>query len=360
MKNTLLRLQNISKSYDDALVLKNIDLEIYNGEFLTLLGPSGCGKTTILRIIGGFEEIDSGTLFLNDKEISKLPPNKRGFNTVFQSYALFPHLNVFDNIAFGLKMKKIPKEKITQEVQDALALVQLGQFGQKMVHELSGGQQQRVAIARAIVNKPSILLLDESLSALDYKLRKMMQIELKQMQRKLGITFLFVTHDQEEALSMSDRIVVMNNGKIEQISTPKEVYENPKNIFVANFIGQTNLLEAVLIDRDKALFDIEGKEMVLEHFISKTAATQFTVLIRPEDFRCERNLEDIRSNNYFEGELKEIIYKGVTIDLIIDLSDGKTVFASEFYNEDSDALEYTVGQKLYIYWNDGWESILEN
>ena len=229
-----------------------------------------------------------------------------------------------------------------------------------MVNELSGGQQQRVAIARAIVNKPTILLLDESLSALDFKLRKMMQIELKQMQRKLGITFLFVTHDQEEALSMSDRIVVMNNGTIEQIATPKEVYENPKNIFVANFIGQTNLLDASLIGAEKALFEIEGKSMVLEHFISKTSAKTFTVLIRPEDFRCERNIEDVQSENYFEGELKEIIYKGVTIDLVIELTSGKIIFASEFYNEDSDALDYKTGQKLYIYWNDGWESIFEN
>jgi spermidine/putrescine transport system ATP-binding protein len=360
MKNTLLQLTNINKYYDGTPVLKNINLNIYNGEFLTLLGPSGCGKTTMLRIIGGFEEIDSGLLTLEKKDISQLPPNKRSFNTVFQSYALFPHLNVFDNIAFGLKMKKVPKETIQEEVKNALTLVRLEQFSQKMVGELSGGQQQRVAIARAIVNKPSILLLDESLSALDFKLRKMMQIELKQMQRKLGITFVFVTHDQEEALSMSDRIVVMNHGIIEQIATPKEVYENPKNIFVANFIGQTNLLDASLIDADKALFEVEGKQMILEHFISKTSAKNFTILIRPEDFRCERNLEDITSENYFEGELKEIIYKGVTIDLVIELLSGKIIFASEFYNEESDALDYKEGQKLYIYWHDGWESILED
>jgi spermidine/putrescine transport system ATP-binding protein len=360
MKKILLKLENINKSYDGTLVLEHIDLDIYNGEFVTLLGPSGCGKTTILRIIGGFEEIDSGSLLLNNNDISQLPPNKRGFNTVFQSYALFPHLNVFNNIAFGLKMKKVPRDEIVQEVQKALELVRLEQFSSKMIHELSGGQQQRVAIARAIVNKPTILLLDESLSALDYKLRKMMQIELKQMQRKLGITFLFVTHDQEEALSMSDRIVVMNNGTIEQIATPKEVYENPKNTFVANFIGQTNLLEASVLDQEKALFEIEGKTMLMEHFISKTSHKHFTVLVRPEDFRCERNLEDVKSPYYFEGELKETTYKGVTIDLIIELHNGKTIYASEFYNEDSDALEYTIGQNLYVYWHDGWESILES
>jgi len=360
MKKGLLKLENINKSYGGVQVLRNIDLEIYDGEFLTLLGPSGCGKTTILRIIGGFEDFDSGVLTLEGNEISKLPPNKRNVNTVFQSYALFPHLNVFDNIAFGLKMKKLPDEEIREEVRKVLALVKLESFSASMVHELSGGQQQRVAIARAIVNKPSILLLDESLSALDFKLRKMMQIELKQMQRSLGITFLFVTHDQEEALSMSDRIVVMNNGTIEQIATPKEVYENPKNIFVANFIGQTNLLDAVRIDPSGSLFEIEGKQMGFDYFSSKTSAERFTVLVRPEDFRCERNLEDVKTPNYLQGELKEIIYKGVTIDLVIELSNTKTIFASEFYNEDSDALEYKPGQTVYVYWNEGWESILEN
>ncbi len=359
MKQILLKLDTINKSYDGTSVLEQINLDIYNGEFVTLLGPSGCGKTTILRIIGGFEEIDSGKLLLNNKDISKLPPNKRGFNTVFQSYALFPHLNVFDNIAFSLKMKKIPKNEIALEVQQALELVRLEHFSSKMPHELSGGQQQRVAIARAIVNKPTILLLDESLSALDYKLRKMMQIELKQMQRKLGITFLFVTHDQEEALSMSDRIVVMNQGTIEQIATPKDVYENPKNTFVANFIGQTNLLQASAVDQDKGLFEIEGQTMLMEHFVSKTEEKNFTVLVRPEDLRCERNLADVNSPYYFEGELKETIYKGVTIDLIIELRNGKTIFASEFYNEESDALEYEIGQNLYVFWHDGWESILE-
>ena len=360
MKKTLLKLDNIQKAYDGVPILQNIDLEIYDGEFLTLLGPSGCGKTTILRVIGGFEEVEGGTVTLGGNDISKLPPNRRNVNTVFQSYALFPHLNVYDNVAFGLKMKKLPKEQIQEEVGKVLSLVKLEEFSRKMVHELSGGQQQRVAIARAIVNKPSILLLDESLSALDYKLRKTMQIELKQMQRSLGITFLFVTHDQEEALSMSDRIVVMNQGTIEQIATPKEVYENPKNIFVANFIGQTNLLDAVSAEPGSGQYEIEGKAMVFDYFASKTSAPKFTVLVRPEDFRCERNLEDIQTRNYLEGELKEIIYKGVTIDLVIELTNGKTIFASEFYNEDSDALEYEPGQTVYVYWNEGWESILEN
>ncbi|MGD9969046.1 MAG: spermidine/putrescine ABC transporter ATP-binding protein PotA [Sulfuricurvum sp.] len=359
MKKTLLKLENVDKSYDGIQILKNIDLEVYDGEFLTLLGPSGCGKTTILRLIGGFEEIDSGRLVLGNTEISSLPPDLRNVNTVFQSYALFPHMNVYNNVAFGLKMKKLPKERIDAEVREVLSLVKLDSFSQKMPHELSGGQQQRVAIARAIVNKPSILLLDESLSALDYKLRKTMQIELKQMQRKLGITFLFVTHDQEEALSMSDRIVVMNEGTIEQIATPKEVYENPKNIFVANFIGQTNLLTAEPTET-AGFYRLENKTMSLPNYAAKTSAKRFTVLVRPEDFRCERRLEDVQTPNYLEGELKEIIYKGVTVDLVIELSNGKTIFASEFYNEESDALEYETGQTIYVYWNEGWESILEN
>lgn len=360
MNNTLLQLQSITKSFENNKVLNDINLDIYNGEFVTLLGPSGCGKTTILRIIGGFEDIDSGEILLDSKSIKQLAPNKREFNTVFQSYALFPHLNVFDNIAFGLKMKKMPKDEISTKVAQALELIKLDDFGSKMVHELSGGQQQRVAIARAIVNKPKILLLDESLSALDFKLRKAMQIELKEMQQKLGITFLFVTHDQEEALSMSDRIVVMNHGTIEQIGTPKEIYENPKTLFVANFIGQTNLLDAKVIDKNSGLFEVEGRKQFFESFGSKINNDFFTILVRPEDLRVEKNKDDINSKFFFEAKLKQIIYKGVTIDLVLELSDKKIILASEFYNEDSDALDYKIGQTLYFYWNEGWESIFEN
>lgn len=359
MKKTLLKLTNINKFYGSQHILDTIDLEIYDGEFVTLLGPSGCGKTTILRLIGGFEDFESGTLTLEGTEISDLPPNRRNVNTVFQSYALFPHLNVYDNIAFGLKMQKKPAAQIATAVKEALGLVKLEEHASKKIHELSGGQQQRVAIARAIVNKPSILLLDESLSALDYKLRQAMQIELKQMQRRLGITFLFVTHDQEEALSMSDRIVVMNEGRIEQIATPKEVYENPKNLFVAGFIGQTNLLEGRFDDRPSGQVTIEGKPMLFSRYAQSVSTEHFTVLIRPEDFRCERSLSDVPTSNYLEGKLSEIVYKGVTIDLVIELSEGKTLLASEFYNEDSDALEYREGETIYLYWNDGWESVFE-
>lgn len=361
MNTTLVEINHITKSYDDQCVLSNINLTILDGEFITLLGPSGCGKTTLLRILGGFEPIDSGELFLKGVSLTSIPPHKRAINTVFQSYALFPHMNVFDNIAFGLRMKGLDKTTITQEVERILSVVKLSSFTSKMPKELSGGQQQRVAIARAIVNKPSLLLLDEPLSALDYKLRKAMQIELKELQRSLGITFIFVTHDQEEALSMSDRIVVMNHGKIEQIGTPKEIYENPTNLFVADFIGQTNQFKATLIAQDESLLHLEllQKKLTLKKPITKTYPKELVLVVRPEDFRVERRLEDVPSQTYLEGLLHQIIYKGVTIDLLIETTQGEWLNVSEFYNEDSDALSYKEGETLYLYWNEGWEVILE-
>lgn len=354
----LLVLKEVSKSYKDTTILENINLDIFQGEFVTLLGPSGCGKTTILRLIGGFEELSGGQLLLKDKNINDLPAHQRSTNTVFQSYALFPHMSIYENIAFGLKMAKLPKEQIDTAVKEALEMVKLSQHSNKKPHELSGGQQQRVAIARAVVNKPSILLLDESLSALDYKLRKEMQIELKMLQRKLGITFLFVTHDQEEALSMSDRIVVMNEGKIQQIGTPKEIYEEPSNLFVAKFIGEGNYFESQVLETNEDMVTLSYDEKIFHLKTKKEPKSKCTILIRPEDFRAERKLEDVKSKNYFVGELENIIYKGTTIDLLIKLEDGKEVIASEFYNEDSDALEYEIGMKLYLYWVEGWEVLL--
>jgi spermidine/putrescine transport system ATP-binding protein len=358
MNKTVLSLKNISKSYGNIEVLKNINLDIFESEFITLLGPSGCGKTTILRLIAGFEELNEGEMYLQDMLLNKIPPEKRQVNTVFQSYALFPHMSIFDNVAFGLKMKKMPKEEIVKEVEKALNMVKLFEHKDKKPSELSGGQQQRVAIARAVVNKPQILLLDESLSALDYKLRKEMQIELKMLQRKLGITFLFVTHDQEEALSMSDRIVVMNSGNIEQIGTPKQIYEEPKNLFVGQFIGEANCFLSEVVE--------QKDENVVLKYINKTfhlkskidLGDKCTILIRPEDFRVEKKFEDVKSANYFVGELENIIYKGTTIDLLIKLEDNQELIVSEFYNEDSDALAYEIGSKLYLYWVNGWEVLL--
>jgi len=360
MNNKLFVLKDLFKSYQDTSILKNINLDIFEGEFLTLLGPSGCGKTTILRLLAGFETPTSGEIILKDKNINNLPPENREVNTVFQSYALFPHMSVFDNVAFGLKMKKIAKEQIKKEVENALAMVKLSKHINKKPSELSGGQQQRVAIARAVVNKPLILLLDESLSALDYKLRKEMQIELKMLQRKLGITFLFVTHDQEEALSMSDRIVVMNRGKIEQIGTPKEIYEDPKNLFVAQFIGEANCFETKVLEQKEGVISLQYFEKTFHLKSKKSFGEVCTILIRPEDLRVEKKLEDVKSNNYFIGELENIIYKGTTIDLLVKLEDGKEIIASEFYNEDSDALGYEIGSKLFLYWVDGWEVLLNH
>ena len=247
MGDYIIELKNISKCYEgDTAAVDNVSLSIAKGEFVTLLGPSGCGKTTILRMIGGFELPTSGQILLGGKDISKLPPNERPINTVFQKYALFPYLNIYDNIAFGLKLKKLPKDVIDEKVRHVLDVVDLEGFERRRVHTLSGGQQQRVAIARAIVNEPEILLLDEPLGALDYKMRKEMQLELKLMHEQLGITFIFVTHDQEEALTMSDKIVVMSNGEIQQVGTPEEIYDEPKNAFVADFIGESNIFNGVM------------------------------------------------------------------------------------------------------------------
>ena len=246
-QETLVELKNICKSFDGKSVLNNLDLKIYNGEFLTILGPSGCGKTTTLRLIAGFEQADSGDILLQDKHINNIPANNREVHTVFQNYALFPHMNVFENVAFGLQIKKKDKQEIKLAVKEALHMVQLDGFANREISELSGGQQQRVAIARAIVNQPKVLLLDESLSALDKRLRKDMQFELREIQKKLGITFIFVTHDQEEALAMSDEIFVLNEGKIQQSGSPVEIYDEPVNDFVARFIGDSNILSGRMI-----------------------------------------------------------------------------------------------------------------
>ena len=243
MSKSLIEFQTVSKSYGNTAILNDISFEVYAGEFLTLLGPSGCGKTTLLRLISGFEQPTSGNILINDICINELPPQKRNVHTVFQSYALFPHLNVFENVAFALRCKKIEQTEINTRVHEALKLVQLEAYAERNVKKLSGGQQQRVAIARAIINQPEVLLLDEPLSSLDYRLRKSMQFELKQLQKKLNMTFIFVTHDQEEALSMSDRIVIFNHGHIEQIGTPREIYETPNNLHVAEFIGETNIFD---------------------------------------------------------------------------------------------------------------------
>ncbi len=253
----LIQLKQVSKRYGDQDALTDIDLEIFNGEFITILGPSGCGKTTLLRLIAGFEPVSAGAIYLNGRDVADLPPEKREVNTVFQSYALFPHMSVYDNVAFGLRMRGLAPDEIRRRVGEVLNLVQLAGFEGRRPNQLSGGQQQRVAVARAIVNRPLVLLLDEPLSALDYRLRKQMQLDLKHLQRRLGITFVLVTHDQEEAFSMSDRVVVLNAGRIEQVGRPSEVYEQPHNLYVARFVGEINLL-------DGRVEQIEGERITLQ------------------------------------------------------------------------------------------------
>lgn len=280
MEKKIIELKNISKNFEDQQVLKGIDLNIYENEFLTLLGPSGCGKTTLLRIIGGFEEPSNGQLIFDEKDISKVPPYKREVNTVFQKYALFPFLNVADNIAFGLNLKKMDKDVIEKKVSRMLELVGLKGFEKRDVTLLSGGQQQRVAIARALVNEPKVLLLDEPLGALDAKLRKDMQTELKKIQKEVGITFIFVTHDQEEALSMSDTIVVLNDGVIQQIGTPMDIYNEPQNRFVAEFIGESNIIEGNMIKDCLVNFDGIDWECVDKGFKDNE---DIEVVLRPED-----------------------------------------------------------------------------
>ena len=280
MEKKIIELKNISKNFEDQQVLKGIDLNIYENEFLTLLGPSGCGKTTLLRIIGGFEEPSNSQLIFDGKDISKVPPYKREVNTVFQKYALFPFLNVADNIAFGLNLKKMDKDVIEKKVSRMLELVGLKGFEKRDVTLLSGGQQQRVAIARALVNEPKVLLLDEPLGALDAKLRKDMQTELKKIQKEVGITFIFVTHDQEEALSMSDTIVVLNDGVIQQIGTPMDIYNEPQNRFVAEFIGESNIIEGNMIKDCLVNFDGIDWECVDKGFKDNE---DIEVVLRPED-----------------------------------------------------------------------------
>ncbi|WP_370547620.1 spermidine/putrescine ABC transporter ATP-binding protein PotA [Edwardsiella tarda] len=355
-------LTQICKSFDGKAIINDLDLTINHGEFLTILGPSGCGKTTVLRLIAGLEEVDSGQVVLDGEEITHLPAEQRHVNTVFQSYALFPHMTVFENVAFGLRMQKTPRDEITPRVMDALRMVQLDEMAQRRPHQLSGGQQQRVAIARAVVNKPRVLLLDESLSALDYKLRKQMQNELKALQRKLGITFIFVTHDQEEALTMSDRIVVMRDGRIEQDGTPREIYEEPKNLFVASFIGEINIFDASVlhrIDEQRVRANVEGREcdIYVNPEMHVVAGDRLKVLLRPEDLRVEE-ISDSEQVDGIVGYVRERNYKGMTLESSVELENGKMVMVSEFFNEDDPDVDHSLNQKMAVTWVESWEVVL--
>ena len=361
LSNNVVELRGVYKSIHGQDILHDINLEVREGEFLTLLGPSGCGKTTLLRLISGFEDPTEGSIYIDNKDVSGLPPHQRHVHTVFQSYALFPHMSVFDNVAFGLRCQKVPAAEIRERVNEVLAMVKLEKYANRKPSHLSGGQQQRVAIARAVVNRPRVLLLDEPLSSLDYRLRKTMQIELKQLQRKLGITFIFVTHDQEEALSMSDRVVVMQEGVIDQIGTPRQVYEEPQNLNVATFIGEVNIFDGEItnISGNNMNVIILDKPRTVPSTRAFLSGEKVHVLIRPEDVRVWGQPEVDDTSAMFPGVVEEVIYKGTTVDLMVRLhEENKVVAATEFFNEDDDRLEYKLGEQVWVDWSPGWEVIL--
>ena len=346
MSKPIVSLVNVEKWYGTNHVVKNMNINIAEGEFLTLLGPSGCGKTTTLRMTSGFELPTTGVIRVQGESVEKKEPYQRDVNTVFQNYALFPNMNVFDNVAYGLKVKKVPKEEIKERVLKILKLVQLEGFEKRRINQMSGGQKQRVAIARALVNRPKVLLLDEPLGALDLKLRKQMQIELKRLQRKLGITFVYVTHDQEEALTMSDRIAIINQGILEQIDTAYNIYEHPKTTFVAGFIGESDIFDAVVLEDKDGVVTVGtevGKARAVSGEEKLTPGTAVSISVRPENmlFSSER-VEGF----HIKGVVKEHIYVGNLIKTIVVLNDGTEVKINRFSVDDLPK----EGDLIYLYW----------
>ena len=344
MKKVIVKLEGFGKNYGKKEVIKDINLEVYEGEFLTLLGSSGCGKTTILRSISGLDVPTFGKVYIDGDDVTNLEPPKRQVNTIFQNYALFPLMNIYDNIAFGLRMKKVPEDEIKKRVDEMLDLVHLEGYEKRFPKDLSGGEQQRVSLARGLINRPKVLLLDEPISALDLKLRKMMQIELKMLQRKLGITFVYVTHDQDEALSMSDRIVVLRNGEVEQIDTPKDIYDKPNSLYVAGFIGDANTFTTKVsnIDYEKKLMFFENG-MVTKYNIKYNVDDNVDIVIRPENIKISGKLKE---KNSFYGIVKELIYDGSSTKLIFNLD--KNLIKVVVFGNDK---KYEVGQELNLYWD---------
>lgn len=332
MDNIIIELRDITKIFDGKTILEGINLKIRKGEFVTLLGPSGCGKTTMLRLIGGFLPMNEGTILLEGKDISDIPPYKRPFNTVFQRYALFPHLDVYDNVAFGLKLQKVPSAEIDRRVRKVLKMVSMTDYEDRDVESLSGGQQQRVAIARALINQPKVLLLDEPLAALDLKMRKDMQIELKEMHKKLGITFIYVTHDQEEALTLSDTIVVMNEGHVQQIGSPIDIYNEPVNSFVADFIGESNILDGMMLRDRRVAFAGYEFDCVDEGFGENVPVD---VVVRPEDVQiCTGD-----GKAQFSGTVSSCTFKGVYYQLFVNTETGNELMVQDFRS-------FEVGDKV--------------
>jgi len=335
MTDHIIDIKHLSKSFSGKEVLKDINLYVRRGEFITLLGPSGCGKTTMLRMIAGFLQPDEGSILLDGKELTGIPPHKRPLNTVFQRYALFPHLDVYDNIAFGLKLKKTPSDEIDKRVRRVLKLVSMSDYEDRDVDSLSGGQQQRIAIARAIVNQPKVLLLDEPLAALDLKMRKDMQIELKEMHEKLGITFIYVTHDQEEALTLSDTIVVMNEGRIQQIGTPTDIYNEPVNCFVADFIGESNILKGRML-RDRRVAFIKHEFDCVDEGFGEDVPVD--VVVRPEDIYFTTD----PSKCQFKAKVNSCIFKGVHYEMWVDTDTGYELMIQDYD-------PYPVGSEVMLY-----------
>ena len=321
--DNIIEIKNVSKSFGEKCILRDVSISVKQGEFLTLLGPSGCGKTTLLRMIAGFGSPDSGEILINGTDITDMPAHERPVNTVFQRYALFPHLDVYENIAFGLKLHKVPEDEIDKRVRKVLKMVSMTDYEDRDVESLSGGQQQRVAIARAIVNQPKVLLLDEPLSALDLKMRKDMQIELKEMHRKLGITFIYVTHDQEEALTLSDTIVVLDNGDIKQIGTPTDIYNEPQNAFVADFIGESNILNGKMIQDKLVEFAGHEFECVDEGFGENV---DVDVVVRPEDIYITNKVESAQ----FTAKVKSCTFKGVHYEMFVDTDKGYELMIQDY------------------------------
>ncbi|WFR56083.1 ABC transporter ATP-binding protein [Anaerocolumna sp. AGMB13025] len=347
-RKAIVEIKNVNKIFGENHVVHDLDLTIYEGEFLTMLGPSGCGKTTILRMIGGFEELTGGQILVEGERVEEKEPFERNVNTVFQSYALFPHMNIFNNIAYGLKIKKVKKDEINRRVEEMLALVQLNGFEKRFPSQLSGGQKQRVAIARALINQPKVLLLDEPLGALDLKLRKEMQLELKNLQKKLGITFVYVTHDQEEALTMSDRIAIMNQGYLDQLDTPEQVYEKPATRFVADFIGESNIFEATVLkisgEEVSIGLEVGNARGLLEEGTKYELSEMVYACVRPEKVRFSQ--EEVIGFN-LKGIVKEQIYVGNIIKSNIIIANGQTVKISRLNLNEVPK----VGETINIYWN---------
>ena len=345
MSDSIVSLIGVEKSFGKNKVVKNMNVEIKEGEFLTLLGPSGCGKTTTLRMIAGFEEVSSGTIKVQGESVADKEPYERDVNTVFQNYALFPHMTVFDNIAYGLKIRKRPKDEIIKRVNEMLDLVQLKGYEKRKPDELSGGQKQRVAIARALVNNPKVLLLDEPLGALDLKLRKQMQVELKRLQKKLGITFVYVTHDQEEALTMSDRIAVMNEGVIEQLATPMEIYDRPLTRFVAGFIGESNIFDGKVKRVHDGIIDVETSAGTMKvNGNGFEVGEDIHISVRPEYIKV--GVDSVEGFN-LKGKIKDYIYMGTFVKTSVDLKDNTEIKYFSFEKDDN----FKEGDSVNIYWN---------